>query len=172
MLSKNNVHERSQAIVETLLTVPAFFRADTIHTYISSKNNEVDTHDLIRLLLKQKKRVVVPVADKATRTLRHSELLSLSELVGGPYGILEPRMVRPVPISELQVILVPALAVDRSGNRLGYGAGFYDRFLAGVPVPTIVPAYDFQLVPAVPTESTDIPVHYVVTEEEVVRCRN
>lgn len=171
-ISKNEVRRRSQLIVEELLTLPEFFRADVVHTYISSKNNEVDSHDLIRLLLKQRKRVVVPIADKATKTMQHSELHSLSELVGGAYGILEPRMCRPVPVSELQVVVVPALAVDRKGRRLGFGAGFYDRFLAGITVPVIALVYDFQIVDAVPQENTDVPVSYIVSDTGIVRCRN
>jgi 5-formyltetrahydrofolate cyclo-ligase len=115
---------------------------------------------------------VVPISDKATKTMRHSELLSLSELVGGPYGILEPRMCRPVPVSELQVVVVPALAVDSKGRRLGFGAGFYDRFLAGVTVPTIALVYDFQIAANVPQENTDIPVSYAVTDTGIIRCRN
>jgi 5-formyltetrahydrofolate cyclo-ligase len=171
-ISKNEVQKRSKLIVEELLTLPEFFRADVIHTYISSKNNEVDTHDLIRLLLKQKKRVVVPISDKATKTMKHSELFSLSELVGGAYGILEPRMYRPVPAADLQVVIVPALAVDRKGHRLGFGAGFYDRFLHDINLPSIALAYDFQVMDAVPQESTDVPVSYVVTDSGIIRCRN
>ena len=171
-LSKKECRERSALIFENLVTLPEFFRADVVHTYISSKKNEVDTHEMIRLLLKHKKRVVVPIADKATKQMKHSELLSLSELVGGAYGILEPRMCRPVPIEDLQVIIVPALAVDKKGNRLGFGAGFYDRFLHDVQLPVIALAYDFQVVSEVPKEVTDVPVSFIVTENEIIRCRN
>ncbi len=171
-LSKNDVRERSKMILENLLSFPDFFRADVVHTYISSKNNEADTHELIRVLLKQKKRVVVPIADKATKQMKHSELFSLSELVGGAYGILEPKMYRPVAVADIQVVVVPALAIDSNGNRLGFGAGFYDRFLHDVQLPTIALAYDFQVVKEVPQESTDVPVSFVVTENEIIRCRN
>ncbi|MFA6456548.1 MAG: 5-formyltetrahydrofolate cyclo-ligase [Bacteroidota bacterium] len=171
-LSKAEVRERSKLILEQLLSLPEFFRADTVHTYISSKNNEVDTHELIRVLVKQKKRVIVPISDKATKTMKHSELFSLSELVGGAYGILEPKMYRPVPVRNLQAIIVPALAVDLKGNRLGFGAGFYDRFLHAMQVPVIALAYDFQIVDEVPIEPTDVPVSFIVTEHEIIRCRN
>lgn len=171
-LSRKEVYERSDAILQNLLSVPGFFRADTVHAYISSKNNEADTHELVRLLLKQRKRVVVPVADRESGTMRHAEIRSLSELVGGDFGILVPRMVRPVPADALQAVVVPALAADRRGHRVGYGAGFYDRFLAGITVPTFVLAYDFQLIPQVPNEPTDVPVSFVVTEEEVIPTRN
>ncbi len=171
-LSKTDCRERSSLILENLVSMPEFFRAEVVHTYISSKKNEVDTHELIRMLLKQKKRVVVPIGDKATKQMKHSELFSLSELVGGAYGILEPRMYRPVSVSEMQVIIVPALAVDRKGNRLGFGAGFYDRFLYNIKLPVISLVYEFQLVNEVPQEPTDVPVSFVVTENEIIRCRN
>lgn len=171
-LSRKEVYERSASIVDNLLSLPEFFSSDVVHTYISSKNNEVDTHELIRILLRQKKKVIVPVADTDTKTLKHSVLLSLSELVGGAYGILVPRMLRPFSARDLQVVVLPALAVDRSGNRLGFGAGYYDRFLTAVNVPAIALAYDFQIVEKIPAETTDIPVSFVVTENEIIRCRN
>ncbi len=171
-LSKEEVRERSKMILENLHLLSDFFRADVVHTYISSKNNETDTHELIRVLLKQKKRVVVPISDKVSKVMKHSELFSLSELVGGAYGILEPRMYRPVPVEQIEVVIVPALAVDREGNRLGFGAGFYDRFLHDVHLPTIALAYDFQVIQQVPKESTDVPVSFIVTEKEIIRCRN
>ncbi len=171
-LSKSEVRERSKLILENLLSLPDFFMHDVVHTYVSSKNNEVDTHELIRVLVKQKKRVVVPVSDPKTKLMRHSELFSLGELIGGAYGILEPRMVRPVPAADLQVVVVPAMAVDREGNRVGFGAGFYDRFLHDIGLTTIALAYDFQVVEKVPAEITDVRVSYIVTEQEIIRCRN
>lgn len=168
-LSKEEFRERSSAIMENLLSLPEFFRCDVVHTYISSKNNEVDTHDIIRLLVKQKKRVVVPIADPATKMMKHSEIFSLSELVGGAHGILVPKMYRPVPVHELQAVIVPALAVDREGNRLGFGAGYYDRFLHDVQLPSIALAFDFQLTNRLPVEATDVPVSFVVTESSIIR---
>ena len=171
-LSKRDVRDRSKLIIENLFLLPEFFRADTIHTYVSSKNNEVDTHELIRTLLKQKKRVVAPIADKVTKQMRHSEIFSLSELGTAAYGILEPRIYRPVAVADMNVIIVPALAVDRKGNRLGFGAGFYDRFLHDVNLPTVALAYDFLVLNDVPSETTDVPVSFIVTEQEIIKCRN
>ncbi len=171
-LSRSEAKERSKLILEQLFLLPDFFRADVIHTYISSLNNEADTHEMIRLVLKQKKRVIVPIADAGTKSMRHSEIFSLGELAAGAYGILEPKMVRPVAVQELQTVIVPAVAVDRNGNRLGFGAGYYDRFLHDVQLPSIALAYEFQIVDSVPVEKTDVPVRYIVTENEIIRCRN
>lgn len=169
-LSKRDGRDLSKRILENLFLLPDFFRSDVVHTYVSSKKNEVDTHELIRVLLKQKKRVVVPIAEKATKQMRHSELYSLSELGTGSYGILEPRMYRPVNIADVNIIVVPALAVDRKGNRLGFGAGYYDRFLHDVNIPTVALAYDFQIVGEVPADQTDVPISFIVTENEIIKC--
>jgi len=171
-LSRREVYQYSAVIADQLLSIPEYFRADTVHIYVSSKNNEVDTHELIRLLIRQKKRVVVPIAETGSQELKHSEIYSLSELVGGAYGILVPRMHRPVSTQNVQVVVAPALAVDRNGTRIGFGTGFYDRFLAMVNVPTFALVYSFQILPKIPAESTDIPVSFVVSEREIVRCRN
>lgn len=169
-LSKQEVRERSQLILKNLLALPEFFRADVVHTYVSSKNNEVDTHELIRVLLKQKKSVIVPIVNTTTRQMKHSEIFSLNEFIVSSLGIFEPKMYRPVKVEDLQVIIVPALVVDRHGNRIGFGAGYYDRFLHNVQLPTIVPAYDFQVVKEVPADPADVSVSFIVTEREIIRC--
>ena len=74
------------------------------------------------------------------------------------------------PLVEPASVLVPGLAFDRHGGRLGYGGGYYDRFLAGRDVPRIALAYDFQLVDRVPTEPHDVPMHAIVTAEDLHTC--
>ena len=92
----------------------------------------------------------------------------------GPYGILEPSIpegVEPL-LSGWDIIVVPGLAFDRQGNRLGRGFGYYDRFLGGLPVsvPRVGLASAAQLVPEVPVDAWDVPVHALVTEEGVIRA--
>ena len=91
----------------------------------------------------------------------------------GPYGILEPSNPAGVEprLSGWDIIVVPGLAFDRRGNRLGHGYGYYDRFLGGLPesVPRVGLACAGQLVPEVPVDAWDVPVHALVTEEGVIR---
>lgn len=157
-------------IFANLLSLPAFFKSDVIHTYVSSKNNEVDTHDLIRWLLKEKKKVVVPISDPSTRQMRHSEILSLSELSVNAFGIYEPKLERMVKPSDIEVVIVPILAVDRKGTRIGFGGGYYDRFLHDLQVPSIALAYDFQIYDEISAENHDHPVSFIVSEAEIIRC--
>jgi len=92
---------------------------------------------------------------------------------GGPYGIPEPSIPGGVEprLSGWGIIVVPGLAFDRRGNRLGQGVGYYDRFLGGLPesVPRVGLAWAGQLVPEVPVDAWDVPVHALVTEEGVIR---
>lgn len=91
----------------------------------------------------------------------------------GPYGIPEPPIREGVEpkLSGWDIIVVPGLAFDRRGNRLGHGSGYYDRFLGGLPegVPRVGLAWAGQLVPVVPVDAWDVPVHALVTEEGVIR---
>ena len=91
----------------------------------------------------------------------------------GPYGILEPSNTAGVEprLSGWNIIVVPGLAFDRRGNRLGRGFGYYDRFLGGLPenVPRVGLAWASQRIPEVPVDAWDVPVHALVTEEGVIR---
>ena len=91
----------------------------------------------------------------------------------GPYGIPEPSIPAGVEprMSAWDIVVVPGLAFDRRGNRLGHGFGYYDRFLGGLPegVPRVGLAWAGQLVPGVPVDAWDVPVHALVTEEGVIR---
>ena len=93
-----------------------------------------------------------------------------SELQAGAYGILEPRPDPSRRVATEQFDLVPGLAFDRAGRRLGAGKGYYDRFLAGIKAPKIALAFAFQLVEQVPIEPHDQRVEVIVTENEVITC--
>lgn len=106
------------------------------------------------------------------RGLASYAVSSLGELIVGERGLLEPDPDRAEPIGEeIDLVLVPGLAFDRNGGRIGYGAGFYDRFLAGTPAVKVALAYSLQLIDAVPVEPHDVPVDRILTEEESIVCR-
>ena len=136
----------------------------------ASKPQEVDTRRLIQLLIAAGARVVVPIIEQETRTLRLSYLPDPSVLVPSTFGVPEP-IGHEVPArrEELRIAVVPMLAFDRSGNRLGYGAGYYDRFLQSIPsLVTIGVAFSCFEMPAVPGDGRDVRMALIVTEKELI----
>ena len=160
----------SRAIIAHLETSPVFQRACCIQTYVALRY-EVDTHELIRQLLREGKQVAVPSVESG-EALQQYRLNNFSELQVGAFGILEPQPDpnrRAMP-AQFDLVLVPGLAFDRAGHRLGAGKGYYDRFLAGIRAPKIALAFAFQIVAQVPVEPHDQRVEMIVTENEVINC--
>ena len=136
----------------------------------AAKDPEVETLVLINRLLAEGKMVAVPIIEKETRTLRLSRLESVRDLEPGTFNVPEPLSHElPVNPAEIEVVLLPLLGFDRAGNRIGYGAGYYDRFLSANPhLEKIGLAYACQEVPEVPVEETDIGLDAVITEEGII----
>ncbi|CUS80368.1 5-formyltetrahydrofolate cyclo-ligase [Candidatus Kryptobacter tengchongensis] len=169
-LDPDEARKKSRLIFQNLKTLSVFNDAKTVHTYVSSKKNEVDTIEIISYLLSSGKKVVVPVVDKEKKILRNSELKSLTNLKKSTFGILEPEEIIDVDINEIDLVLVPAIAVDRVGNRIGFGGGYYDKFLSQVSCPKIALVYNFQIVDEIKPSQNDIPVDFIVTETEIINC--
>lgn len=145
--------------------------ARTVHIYASAVNNEVHTHELILLLLDEGKRVVVPRCAPEQYRLQHIRINSLDELRPARFGLLEPVHVpeNEVDPAELDIIIAPLLAFDRTGTRLGFGGGYYDYLFRHAVCPRIGLAYSFQEEPNLPVEPHDRKLDAVVTEKETIR---
>lgn len=173
-LSPGEVAAKSRAIAEQVFDLPAFAAAKTIMAYVPFRN-EVDTSPIIERALSTGKRVVVPISELSTMRLIPSEIWDYpGDLTEGTYGILEPRpdCVRPRDPNEIDLVLVPGVAYDFCGNRLGYGAGFYDRFLDSLPqAKSVALAFSLQVLDDAYPEPHDHPVQFLVTEEQVIDCR-
>lgn len=139
-----------------------------------SKPPEVMTGQLIRQLIARGTRVIVPIIEKETVSLRLSYLEDPAVLVESTFHVPEPTGHEiPARPEDVRVVIVPVLGFDRSGNRLGYGAGYYDRFLSAHPdLRRIGLAFACQEVPGVPCDANDIRMDTVITENEVISCRN
>ncbi|MGA2221759.1 MAG: 5-formyltetrahydrofolate cyclo-ligase [Verrucomicrobiia bacterium] len=172
-LSSSQVRVRSAAVRERLSVLPEFVSANWLLVYVS-KGHEIDTHGLIQQLLAIGKHACVPKFDEATQCYVASELRDFAaELEQGRFGILEPRQgaVRLVSADKLDAMLVPGLAFDGKGNRIGRGMGFFDRLLREAPGIKIALAYDFQVLNKVPADAHDVCVDFIVTEKQVVPCK-
>ena len=156
---------KSEAIHRKLYRLAVFRHAKTVMCYVSLPY-EVETGRLIAQMLKLGKRVVVPRVFR--RSLQLSEVRDPdSDLAPGAYGVLEPAAgrFRPVKREAVDVVVIPGVAFDRRGFRLGHGLGYFDRFLSRLPkaTPLVGLCFDFQLLDRVPTETHDRAVHTVLS---------
>lgn len=173
-LTPEEVKSKSNIIAKHLFDMPEFKSSNTIMLYIGFRN-EVSTEDIIHKALEAGKRVLIPITDLVNTRLIPSELINYpGDLTTGTYGILEPKAqcVRPVNSQEIDLVLVPGVAFDLTGNRLGYGGGFYDRFLPTTKTDAVFVAlaFELQIKEEVYPEPHDYPVPYVITEERVIHC--
>ncbi len=137
-----------------------------------SKPAEVNTETLITGLIAKGHRVIVPIIEKETVSLRLSYLDDPSVLIESTFHVPEPIGSEiPARPEEVRVAIIPVLGFDRKGNRLGYGSGYYDRFLAKNPnIKRIGLAFACQEITAVPCDENDVKMDLVVTEAGIYRC--
>lgn len=173
-LDRDYRREASLAITERLMNWPVVRDATRVMTYLSF-NNEVETYPFVRRLFAAGRKVAVPYIHQGTTNLIAAEIGDLEhDLQTGPMGILEPRpdRLRPLDPKSIDVHCVPALAFDEMGFRVGYGKGYYDRFLLlrARTSATVGLAFDIQVADRVPHEFWDIPVDFVATESQLIDC--
>jgi len=165
---------QSSSIERALLSCKEFQAADKILIYLS-KDEEVSTDSLLGRAFELGKRVCVPVVDEKSKELRISELPGPEASFRlGAFGVREPEEedLNFVPPDEIDLVLVPCLAFDRCGGRIGYGKGYYDRLLNRLDshVPRIALAFDFQVLDSVPQDENDIRVNAIITEKSRMNC--
>lgn len=160
--------ERSAAIRGLLTGLEAYRAARAIHCFLSIRS-EVDTRTLVAEALAAGKAVAVPVID-GRGVMVHSWIAGLDEadFERGPLGTATPRQIRPAHPGEWQLTVVPLLAFDRAGYRLGYGKGHYDGLLAQGAGLAVGVAFACQEVPELPREPHDVPLDLIVTEAGVI----
>ena len=163
---------KDKAVEERLFGLDAIRNAKTLFLFASFRS-EVDTLGMIKRSLGQGKRVVLPRVEG--NGLGLYAIKDVDELVAGYMQIPEPSVLtgdRKVNINDVDAIIVPGAAFDPSGNRIGYGGGFYDRLLAELekPVPIIAPTYEEQVVDLVPADPHDKKVSIIVTDRQEVEC--
>jgi 5-formyltetrahydrofolate cyclo-ligase len=158
---------KSLVILEKLFATPEFQRAKTILFY-SSFDGEVETIEMMKRSQEQGKRIALPTIDLNEKQIIPMWINNLAEdLTAGPYGIKQPRFAEGhrLGLTDIDLFVVPGLAFDRDGHRLGRGAGYYDRFLADLPhdIPSVGLAFDFQIVEGLPRQAHDVPLTRVIT---------
>ena len=158
--------EVSRRLCEGILSLEQFASADVVLVYYPTKN-EPDLLHVANVALSLGKRVAFPISNTADLTLTFGEITSTNQLQAGAYGIPEPEA-NPPKLSPNSLCIVPALAADKQGFRLGYGKGYYDRFLADFDGVSVCALPSSHLCEKLPTEATDIPVDIIITQTGVI----
>ncbi|MCC6794948.1 MAG: 5-formyltetrahydrofolate cyclo-ligase [Candidatus Hydrogenedentes bacterium] len=168
-LQPHEAFRKSESIRAQLWLLSEFQVAGRVFIYVSAKDNEADTRAMIEALLEEGREVACPCT-ATDRSITWRQIESPKDLVAARYGIPEPHADCPILMPDsCSVVLVPGIAFTRIGDRIGFGAGYFDRFLAECPGISIGLCYDFQIVDKIAVEPHDIPVHIVVTETAAYR---
>jgi len=181
-LSRDEIKSKSEKIEKELFSLPEFQRAKTVMFYVSFRS-EVETEKMTRNALKLKKKIVIPVVHGEKIVV--SEIKNLKkELTKGSFGIKEPKKEfrRRVNQKEIDLVVVPGVVFDKRGGRLGYGRGYYDRFLRSKSIRSrmsrsrqcalIGLAFDLQIARKIPLVKRDMKVDKIVTESGIVDCKD
>ncbi|MHB1287137.1 MAG: 5-formyltetrahydrofolate cyclo-ligase [Leptospirales bacterium] len=157
--------QKSLSIQSNILLLCQRYSPGLIHIFLPF-GDEPEIRPLMGPLRERGFHLVVPVI--SSEGLLLAPLEPQTALYPGPFGILEPRNFNPLPVDGVTLYLLPGVAFDRNGGRLGYGKGYYDRLLSRCPAPRFGVSFDEQVVDSVPLTENDILVDGVITDKEIV----
>ena len=157
----------SKKIKKNLFDLPEYRSAEVIMFYMAH-DKEVETREMIAESLNSK-RVLLPKVDIKEGKIVPVEIKNLDDVEKGAFGIEEPRGKEEF-TGKIDMVVVPGIAFDLRGYRVGYGKGFYDGFLRGVSSLKVGLAFDFQVVDHIIEDANDVPMDIVVTEKRIIRC--
>ena len=171
-LSESEVEEKTKKIENRLFEFANFLEANIALLYVNSIS-EVKSLQIIKRCLNYKKIVILPAFDTATHEMNLMKIDNADEdLVIGPRGILEPNSSRcnVVPIECIDIAIIPGVAFDEKGGRIGSGDGYYDRLIPKLPITTrkVALAFEYQIIPQVQMESHDKYVDIIITEKRII----
>lgn len=169
-LSQAEMQEQAKTVQEKLFTSELWKKANTIGITISV-GNELDTFSIIKQAWEENKRISAPRCNPENKQLIFYEISSFEDLEDSFYGLKEPVPTQTLKMDpvDMELLLVPGLVFDEEGYRIGYGGGYYDRFLEGREMKTCSLCYDFQLVRNLPHDSFDIPVNYIISPLKTIK---
>ena len=172
-LDADDRHAQESLLVDAFAGLPGWAEARTVLLYVSAFTEEIRTAPFLSMAYDAGKRVILPRVDRSERRLRLHAVTDLrSELTPGALGILEPRASLPeIPADAIDWALIPGLAFDERGYRLGRGAGHYDRLLPGMRFDCVCWAVclSCQVVPSLPVEPHDVPLEGIAAPHRTIR---
>ncbi len=165
--SYDKVEEDSINVIRNIKSISDLLNKNSFLFYYPHKN-EVNLLPLLNELQKLGKIVLLPKVEK--NDIVPIVVKDLESLKRGSFGILEPEG-EEFPKEKIDVVFVPAVGFDKSGHRIGYGKGYYDRFLKETKGIKVGVAYDFQIVDRIPFEEHDVPVDLIVTPTQIIKTK-
>lgn len=169
LLDKNIKEEMDRELFNKLINLDLYKEAKNIFIYLSF-GSEIDTKPIIDRALEEGKEVYIPKVYKVNREMKAIRLNSFNDLEENSMGILEPKDdTNCIDKENIDLIIVPGAVFDLEGNRIGYGGGYYDRFLSNIKDKRnkVVLAYDLQIVDNIKAEEHDIKVDYIITNSRI-----
>lgn len=172
-LTNNLIQDKSNVIFDKLIALPQYIEAQVIMCY-AAMNDEVQTYEIIKHAMAMKKKVCIPYIGDQKGIMNAVLVEKIQDLVRGKFGILtvggdDRRIVEP---AQIDAIILPGVAFGRRGERLGMGAGFYDRFLPKTRKAALLGiAFSCQVSEKIPIMPYDYFVDYVITEDEIINCK-
>lgn len=163
-LSADFIEISSKKIQKNLKKIAAYREAKAIACYYAI-GSEIKTHGILQEILSEGKNLALPRIEGGG--LVFCNVKKFEDLEKGEFGIMEPKQNCPI-INEFDAILVPAVAMTRAGQRLGYGRGYYDRFLTNKKVTSIALAYSKSILKNIPSSKGDVQIQWIVTEDEII----
>ena len=167
-LSLDFINITSKQIQDNIRKIDFFRNAKSIGAYYSI-GSEVRTHDILQEILKSGRELSLPKVVK--KDLVFKKIKSLSDLEQGNFSVMEPKDYCE-DVKKIEVIIVPAIALTREGHRLGYGFGYYDRYLSGKKSMTIGLGYSKQIIKSFPRSDNDVRIDCIVTEDQVIMSKS
>lgn len=162
-----------KGIHERLFNLDAWQTAKTVAVTVSM-GSEIDTREIIEKAWEEGKTVVVPKCLPKERHLDFRTITTYDNLETVYYGLLEPKVTETASIHKMEIdlIIVPGLMFDTEGYRIGFGGGYYDRFLVDATAVKVAQAFDVQIIENLPRETHDIPVDRILTPSRSIVCGN
>ncbi len=167
-MSIENVEKNSSIIIDKIINTDIYKQSKVVFIYMDF-NKEVMTSQLIKRMLSEKKRVVIPYTDKINTELIPSEITKQADLKLNSFGYYEPVSIMPVDPEEIDLVIVPGVVFDKQLNRIGFGKGYYDKILIKLKPSAvkIAVAHEFQVFELIPTEEHDIKMDMIITEKSI-----
>ncbi len=168
-LPSSEVNKKSETICKKVLALDEIKKCQNVLAYLPI-DNEVETKLIIDSLVQSDKKVFLPKFLNGKWTI--VEFKNWNEIESGPFNILQPKENTHVDVNKIDIAIIPGVAFDKNGARLGFGKGVYDRLLKTFPNLKIGLAYEFQIIGSIPKEKSDLGMDWVLTENRTLLFNN